>query len=415
MKLKIGLLNDSFPPTIDGVAGATKAYADVINAGLGEAVVIVPKYPNVIDDYDYKVYRYHSVPSDRLIGYRAGNPFSPKIVSELRNEKMDLLHVHCPFASAVMARVICSSKRSKVPMVFTYHTKFNTDIKTRVKIKQIQQIAHRFVLSNINHMDEVWVVSKKAAEDLCEFGYKGAYRVMRNGTDFKKGKATQAEIDEIDRIYRLQPDELVFLFVGRMMWYKNLKIIVDSMKILKEKGMRFRMFFVGDGKDRPAVEKYAEQAGLKCCTEFVGAICDREKLRAFYSRADLFIFPSTYDTCGLVVMEAAACDCPSVLVKDSCAAEIVDDNISGFLCEENEQSCAKTIEKAVSNIDRLKEVGKNAAKTVYYSWEDAINAAYSRYKEIIKEHKQSCPLELFNTTGKKFKGFKKFKEFKRVK
>ena len=411
MKLKIGLLNDSFPPMIDGVAAATKAYADAINAGLGEAVVIVPKYPNVIDDYNYKVFRYHSVPSDRLIGYRAGNPFSPKIVSKLRNEKMDLLHIHCPFASAVMARVICSSNKSKVPMVFTYHTKFNTDIKARVKIKQIQKIAHRFVLNNINHMDEVWVVSKNAAEDLREFGYKGSYRVMRNGTDFKKGKAPQEDINEIDRIYRLQPDELVFLFVGRMMWYKNLKIIVDSMKILKEKGMRFRMFFVGDGKDRPAVEKYAEQTGLKGCTEFVGAICDREKLRAFYSRADLFIFPSTYDTCGLVVMEAAACDCPSVLVKGSCAAETIDDNVSGFLCDENAQSCANAIENAVSDTEHLKEVGKNASESVYYSWNDAVKAAYSRYEEIVKEHKQSHPCELFNKKGKGLQKLKKVKNF----
>ena len=389
LKLRVGLLNDSFAPMIDGVAVATKAYGDIIKQKHGEPIVIVPKYPNIIDDYDYKVYRYHSVPSDKLIGYRAGNPFSPTLVNRLRNERMDLLHVHCPFASAVMARVICSSAKSKVPMVFTYHTKFNTDIKTRVKIKQIQKIAHRFVLNNINHMDEVWVVSKNAGEDLREFGYKGNYRIMRNGTDYEKGKSPKERIDEIDRIYRIEPCELVFLFVGRMMWYKNLKIIIDSLKILKNKGIRFRMLFVGDGKDRPAVEKYAAQQGLKGYVEFTGAIYDREKLRDYYSRADLFLFPSTYDTCGLVVMEAAACDCPSVLVKNSCAAETVEDNVSGFLCEENAYSCAKTIAKAVSDLDHLKQVGKNASDMVYYSWEDAVDVAYKRYEEIVKANRIS--------------------------
>lgn len=388
LRLKVGLLNDSFAPMIDGVAVTTKAYSDIIKEKYGEPIVIVPKYPNIIDDYNYKVYRYHSVPSDKLIGYRAGNPFSPTIVNKLRNEKMDLLHVHCPFASAVMARVICSSDKSKVPMVFTYHTKFSTDIKTRVKIKQIQRIAHRFVLNNINHMDEVWVVSKNAGEDLREFGYKGEYRIMRNGTDYKKGKSPEERINEIDRIYRIEPCELVFLFVGRMMWYKNLKIIIDSLKILKDKGIRFRMFFVGDGKDRPAVEKYAIQQGLKGYVEFTGAICDREKLRDYYSRADLFLFPSTYDTCGLVVMEAAACDCPSVLVRKSCAAEIVEDNVSGFLCEENAHSCAEVIANAVNDIDRLKQIGKNASDMVYYSWEDAVDVAYKRYEEIVKANRK---------------------------
>ena len=258
MKLRVGLLNDSFAPMIDGVAVATKAYGDIIKQKHGEPIVIVPKYPNIIDDYDYKVYRYHSVPSDKLIGYRAGNPFSPTLVNRLRNERMDLLHVHCPFASAVMARVICSSAKSKVPMVFTYHTKFNTDIKTRVKIKQIQKIAHRFVLNNINHMDEVWVVSKNAGEDLREFGYKGNYRIMRNGTDYEKGKSPKERIDEIDRIYRIEPCELVFLFVGRMMWYKNIRLMLDTYAILKQNGMPFKAFFIHSGSADMAADAAGE-------------------------------------------------------------------------------------------------------------------------------------------------------------
>ena len=387
MKLKVGLLNDSFPPIIDGVAAATKAYADNIHNKLGEAVVIVPKYPHVVDDYDYKVFRYHSVPSDKMIGYRAGNPFSPKIVSEIRDEKLDILHIHCPFASGTMARVLCAAKRCRVPKVFTYHTKFNTDIKTRVKFKQIQRIAHKFVLSNINHMDEVWVVSEKTAEDLREFGYKGKYRVMRNGTDFKKGKANDEQIGEIDRVFRLQPDETVFIFVGRMMWYKNVKIILDSLKIVKDNGHKFRMFFIGDGRDRGAIEKYAELCDLKKEAVFIGEICDREKLRAFYSRSDLLIFPSTYDTCGLVVMEAAACDCPSLLARNSCAAETINENIDGYLCEENAESCAEAIISAISDPKKLKQTGKNAAETVYYPWDKAVEEAYKRYEEILNQPK----------------------------
>lgn len=385
LKLKVGLLNDSFPPLIDGVANATKAYAQIIQDKYGKAVVITPKYPHVKDDYNFRVYRYHSVPSDRLIGYRAGDPFLPKAVSDLRNEKMDLLHVHCPFASAIMARVLCSSKKSRVPIVFTYHTKFESDIKARVKSRPLQKIAHRFVLNNINHMDEVWAVSENAAKDLVEFGYKGKYRVMRNGTDYEKRRASDDALAEIDRIFRLKDDELVFLFVGRMMWYKNLALIIDSLRRVKMSGIKFRMFFIGDGRDRPAVEKYAEERGIKDNVVFVGAIYDRERLRAFYSRADLFLFPSTYDTCGLVVMEAAACNCPSLLIRDSCAAEIVEDGVSGFLCEENAKSCAAAIIHAVADRKMLKNIGVAASEKVYYSWDDAVEKAYKRYEEIVAE------------------------------
>ena len=71
---------------------------------------------------------------------------------------------------------------------------------------------------------------------------------------------------------------------------------------------------------------------------FTGAIQDRNKIRAWYCRSDLFLFPSTFDTNGLVVREAAACDLPSVLIRGSSAAEGVKDGCSGFLIDENEQS-----------------------------------------------------------------------------
>lgn len=60
---------------------------------------------------------------------------------------------------------------------------------------------------------------------------------------------------------------------------------------------------------------------------FLGPVYDRDVIRAWYCRSDLFLFPSEFDTNGLVVREAAACGLGSVLVEGSCAAEgIVDEN-----------------------------------------------------------------------------------------
>ena len=76
--LSVCLLNDSFPPTIDGVANAMLNYARIIQGQLGRAVVGVPDYPGVTDDYPFPVVRYPSFNTTRLVGYRAGYPFSPK-------------------------------------------------------------------------------------------------------------------------------------------------------------------------------------------------------------------------------------------------------------------------------------------------------------------------------------------------
>ena len=85
-----------------------------------------------------------------------------------------------------------------------------------------------------------------------------------------------------------------FLFVGRIMWYKGLRIILDALARLKAAGKDFRMVFIGDGADRQEVEQYASQCGIRGKTFFPGAISQRDTLRAWYCRADLFLFPAYF-------------------------------------------------------------------------------------------------------------------------
>ncbi len=384
---KVGLFNDSFPPTIDGVANAVINYANIIKEKFGTPVVFTPKYPNVVDHYPFEVYRYPSAKFTRQMPYRVGNPFSPLLIRDISKMKLDILHVHSPFSSSVLARQIAIL--NKTPTVLTYHTKFDIDIDRFIDNKRFNTVARKFVLTNINHADEVWAVSEGTIKSLRDIGYKGDVIVMPNGTDFKRGRAPAQAVHEIDRMYRTKNDSLVFLYCGRMMWYKNIKITLDALKIIKDAGIAFKMFFVGDGPDRPSIEEYAKQIGVYDRLIFTGAIYDREKVRAFFTRADLFLFPSTYDTSGLVVKEAAACSCASALISGSCAAEGVEDGVSGILAsQESGESFAKAIIDAIRNPDVLKTLGKAAEEKVYYSWEDSITAAYKRYEKIIENYKK---------------------------
>ncbi len=386
--IKVGLFNDSFPPLIDGVANATFNYADIITKKYGMACAIVPRYPHVTDNYPFEVYRYSSITQIGKMPYRIGNPFSPANISDMRKKNFDILHVHCPFASAVFARQInMRPKSKKAPMIFTYHTKFDIDLNRYVKNPQFNKVARRFVVNNISSMDDVWVVSEGAGQNLLDLGYKGEYIIMPNGTDFPKGKADPDVINEIKRIYKLT-DEFVFLFVGRMMWYKNLKLILDALKIVKDAGIKFKAFFVGDGGDAPAVAKYAKDISINDRTEFVGAVFDRDKLKAYFSVADLLLFPSTYDTSGLVVKEAAACECASILVRNSCASEGVEDGISGLLIDENSDDFAKKIIDACRASGFLQSLGKRASDLIYLSWDDAVKKAVDRYHYVLENYKK---------------------------
>ena len=119
----ICLLNDSFPPLIDGVANTVVNYAQELTKLGDRAIVVTPEHPEADDSrFSFPVVRYPSVDTRRLFGYLAGYPFSPETLRRLKSEKIDLLHSHCPVMSTILARSI--REVVDAPLVFTYHTKF---------------------------------------------------------------------------------------------------------------------------------------------------------------------------------------------------------------------------------------------------------------------------------------------------
>lgn len=386
-KLNVGIFNDSFPPIIDGVANTAVNYAKSIHKLYGRAVVATPWYPKVKDQYPFRVIRYSSANVSKRIGYRMGNPFSPLLIRRLQRERLDIIHIHSPFTSALLARVL--RRYTGAPIVFTYHTKFDVDIEKRIALNPLRTVSIKFLLNNINACDEVWVVSEGAGENLRHLGYKGSYSIMENGTDFEKGRSSDSQIEALNASLGISEEETVYLFVGRMMWYKNIKFIIDGLDEAKRNGAHFKMIFVGEGVDRPEIMAYVEKLGLENECVFTGAIHDRAYLRTFFSRADLFLFPSTYDTNGIVVREAAACSCPALLLKGSCAAEGIVDDDTGIVIDEEVAALAAEIVRGIENRERLKRIGKSAADKIYLSWDDAVGKAFYRYNEILDEQANS--------------------------
>lgn len=99
--------------------------------------------------------------------------------------------------------------------------------------------------------------------------------------------------------------------------------------------------------------------------------------------SNLFLFPSLYDTNGLVVKEAAACECPSLLIKGSCASETVEDNFNGILIENTLEDFSNTLKEMYFKKDQLKTMGHMASQTLFLSWERAVENAYKGYEAIL--------------------------------
>ena len=401
--MKVCLLNDSFPPVIDGVANTVMNYARVLTeSGKAETIVGTPRYPDAsYDGYPYQVVPYQSFDTSGIMfGYRAGNPLAMDAVQKMTAFSPDLIHTHCPVSSTIMARIL--RNETKAPVVFTYHTKYDVDLARAVKAKMLRKGGIRTMLNNIEACDEVWTVSEGAGESLKALGYQGDYRVMANGVDFRKERVDEAAVRKAVAGYDLPDDVPVFLFVGRIMKYKGLPLILDGLSKWTKSGTDFRMVFVGGGADRQemiddavklgfAVDVTDEEGSIhpgepgaltgKCI--FTGPVYDRDVLRAWNTRADLFLFPSTYDTNGIVVREAAACGLASVLIKDSCAAEGITDARNGYLIEENGDALAALLQTIGHDRDVMHAAGQHAMDEIYISWEDSVMRAYDRYEAVL--------------------------------
>ena len=380
------LLNDSFPPVLDGVANTVVNYASVIERRLGHALVLTPEVSGADDRaFPFPVYRYPSIDTTKMFGYVTGLPVTPEFRRKVLSEKPDVLPSHCPAVSQLCAREL--REKLDVPVIFTYHTKFDIEIQQKIRGKLLQESVRKALVENVSASDEVWVVSEGAGQNLRSVGYEGPYQVMRNGCDVEKGRLPEEVIVRHTEAYDLPKDVPVFLFVGRMFKYKGQILILDALKILSDHGTDFRMVFIGDGMELQEIKDHAEELGLGRKVIFTGALRDREAIRAFYGRADLFLFPSTYDTNGLVVTEAAGSGTASVLIEGSPAAETVMDGVNAFLIQENADSMAEKLLELTACPEKMREAGQRAEEELYYSWDDSVRAAWERYQIVIENYR----------------------------
>ncbi len=125
----------------------------------------------------------------------------------------------------------------------------------------------------------------------------------------------------------------------------GIKQVIESCRVLLEKGRDIFLIVIGDGVNRQMLEERAE-AELDGACKFVGKIA-RTEMQNFYSGADIFAFPGIQESLGMVYLEAQSCGLPVIAYKDWGASEAVVDGITGLL------SRAAESELFITNLERL--------------------------------------------------------------
>jgi len=383
-----GIFNDNFPPILDGVGLTAQNYAYWLRQQGHEVRVITDYAPNmeqVISEAPYPIDLIPSIPIPFRAPYRYGMPYlSPAFERRFKKMQFELVHAHCPFITGDLA--YSAAKRQNIPLVATFHSKYRQDFEHNVHSKFIVDLMVKRVVRFFDKADEVWIPLPAVEETLREYGYKGHVEVMENGNDFYAPAAQIAQMrSQMREELGLMPDDTMLLFVGQHTWEKNIGFLLDSLALMRDKP--FQLFMVGTGYAVREIRQRIGLLGLSHRVTLLGNIHDRERLKRIYAAADLFLFPSFYDTCGLVVREAAAMHTPSILLSGSTAATAITDDVNGFLSPNDIHEYAALIQTLMTQPKRIEKVGIKASKTISRSWENVMEEVILRYRDIQASYK----------------------------
>lgn len=378
---------DAYFPIMDGVGMTAHNYAFWLNHKYGKSYLVAPNVKDYKDMAEYKVIRFKSVLLPGMNPYRVGLPLLDiRFKKKLKEVQFDIIHAHSPFVSGHLALKL--ARKLNVPLIATFHSKYRDDFKKVLNAELFVDFLMQLSLSFYHSADYVWVPNKATGETLREYGYNGSYDIVHNGTDMEipeKSKLMKYRKKGLEAI-GASSNEFVILFVGQHRWEKNVKMIIEALKILKNMEDSFKMVFVGEGYAENEMKKLIKKYKLSANVVFMGLITSRKELGNIYACSDLFIFPSVYDNSPLVIQEAAAFNVPSVVVKNSSSAEGILDTVNGFLIDNETAALAKTISELMEYPDTIRKAGEGARKSLYRNWETIVDDVNMKYTDIINFH-----------------------------
>ena len=395
--MRIGQFSDTFFPIVDGVGRVVYNYATTIAQKGHECYVVAPMTDTgYLGGFPFELIEFvsHNVPTQRQ--YQTGIPLlDPHYNLRIQKVPLDIIHAHSPFIAGQEALRI--GKRRGIPVVGTFHSKYYDDFYKLTRQEMLADIGVRYVVGFYERCDEVWTVSYSSADTLRDYGYKGDIVVMPNGTpDVQPSNENMAMAKAKFGL----GDKPIFMYCGQMNWKKNIRHILEAMYQLKERGAEFQIVLAGHGPDAEAIRRLVDDLGLTERTVFTGHLREDRLLNGLYQAATLFVFPSLYDTSGMVVRKAAAMGTASVVVRGSAAAEPIADGENGLLCTDDPADLADVIAKVLDDPALAERLGARARETIYLPWNDVIDHALERYRYLIEKKRTASQVPLESTAGK---------------
>ncbi len=230
-----------------------------------------------------------------------------------------------------------------------YHTKFPEGLKTLLGLPE--SITWKYIKWFHKHTGKVLTTTESMVKQLKEKGLKSDIIPWTRGVDRSIFKST---------LRTKTNDQLNLLCVSRISKEKNL----DDFCSLNY--FHAKKILVGDGPYRAELEqKYPD-------VEFVGFKTGAD-LATYYANADVFVFPSRWETFGIVMIEAMACGTPVAAYPCQGPLDVVKHGVTGYLRENLKLSITECLTLNRQNVE---------LESLSYSWEEAWNIFKNNLTEV---------------------------------
>ncbi len=389
-KIKIGFFIDTYFPVIDGVIMVVDNYIKRLNKVADVAVfTVMPRNKKHVDELPYKIYRCKRFNLKWLrLDYDLPLPKQDKKFKKAMDEfGFDIIHIHSPFGIGKIGMQY--GAKHNIPVVATMHSQYKKDFLRETKSKLLSNIMTKIIMKVFDRCDECWAVNEKTADVFFnEYKAKTYPKIQKNGTEMTPLLLSREQKDLIKEEYNIKKDERVLAFIGRLTNLKNIFFIAEVLNELNINGFKYKMFFIGSGPDEHKLKKMIEEYNLNDKVIFTGKLSDREKLKKLYAVSELIIFPSKYDTDGLVKYEGASQKTPTILLENTTAISGITDGYNGYIGHEDKKEFAKKIVSIFEDEEKYNKVCQNAFESLYTSWDEVVDTAYKKYLKIIQRKKQ---------------------------
>ncbi|MEI6850799.1 MAG: glycosyltransferase [Candidatus Saccharibacteria bacterium] len=363
--MKILIASDLYWPVFNGVSMFSRNLARGLADRGHEVLVIAPsqtgkRYVEV--DGNYKIARTATIVFPFYQNFRISlSPYREvkKIINEF---EPDVIHIQ--MLLMIGQAVMKYGNKCDIPIVSTNHAipeNLMDNLKMLAPISRpINFVLKRYGMRFHSKADFVTMPTQSAIDMFKKEAKKLTVPLVpvSNGIDLSRFTVGEPPEGVIEK-FKLPTDRPIITFVGRVDAEKHVSVLVNALnRILKTE--KAHLLIVGGGTDLLNLQDLAKSLNIEKHITFTGRVTD-EEIVDLHKTGTVFCMPSPAELQSIVMLEAMASGQPVVAVDAGPLKELCQNNINGFLCEQdNDKEIAAAIIKIITNPDLRKKMGKES-------------------------------------------------------